>query len=119
MGFDSPETYFREKGQHMTIYGAAEKVARGAAMLDSRYPGWERLINVHNLDLGDPQYCILGQLNASSSMTPFSTGLEDLFGEGASLVDAIAHGFDSPYGYSGYPELDAAWKTQIYTRRGV
>lgn len=48
----------------MTEYTAAmahAAVARGAAWLDKRCPQWVSHIDLEVLDLGRPDYCILGQ----------------------------------------------------------
>jgi hypothetical protein len=41
---------------------AAERVARGAAMLDGTAPGWESRIDPASLDLADPCRCVLRQV---------------------------------------------------------
>lgn len=39
-----------------------EVVQNGAALLDEVVPDWRSRIKVINLDLGDSQFCVLGQL---------------------------------------------------------
>ena len=41
----------------------ATAAARGAKLLDKVRPGWFREINISALDLGNGEYCIIGQLN--------------------------------------------------------
>ena len=38
-----------------------KRVARGAALLDEKRPGWEAMIDLSSLDISDPYKCILGQ----------------------------------------------------------
>lgn len=40
----------------------AERVARGAAWLDEKYPGWFNKIDLSILDLADCTQCVLGQV---------------------------------------------------------
>ena len=39
-----------------------ERVAKGAAILDAKKPGWERQIDIASLQLADSCHCVLGQL---------------------------------------------------------
>ena len=39
-----------------------KEVERGAALLDSTYPGWEYVVDLPLLDIASGQFCILGQL---------------------------------------------------------
>ena len=39
----------------------SERVAAGAALLDSRRPGWYQGIDLNRLDIADPVNCVLGQ----------------------------------------------------------
>lgn len=41
---------------------ARERVAKGAALLDERLPGWWNKVDTKNLDTGDLDHCVLGQL---------------------------------------------------------
>ena len=41
---------------------AAKAVARGARLLDKIMPGWDKKIDLHDLDLSDGSTCVLGQL---------------------------------------------------------
>lgn len=41
---------------------ARAAVARGVALLDSKVPGWWRVINLDQLDMSDCNDCMLGQL---------------------------------------------------------
>ena len=44
-----------------------EQVARGAALLDERKPGWHRQINLERLDMANPCLCVLGQVFAEAA----------------------------------------------------
>lgn len=41
---------------------SAERVARGAAWLDERFPGWERKIDLGILDISDAECCVCAQV---------------------------------------------------------
>jgi len=41
-----------------------ENVARGAAFLDEKAPGWEKHIELEELELSSPSYCVLGQMGS-------------------------------------------------------
>jgi hypothetical protein len=58
----------------MTIHEARERVARGAALLDEKRPGWSGRINTGPLELACPTLCILGQLYGH-----FNLGRDTLF----------------------------------------
>lgn len=49
----------------MTQTEARERVARGAALLDEKRPGWANAINTGELDMSVDCMCILGQLEGS------------------------------------------------------
>jgi hypothetical protein len=46
----------------MTAAEARERVARGAALLDEKQPGWEYEIDPGTLDLANGCLCVLGQV---------------------------------------------------------
>lgn len=86
----------------------------GAAWLDAEHPGWFWRIDLRTLDIGYPDYCILGQL-----------GIDDDI-ERAWLAD---HGFWTPVGdpddddnyaareLAAYDALTAQWRALILVRR--
>jgi len=39
-----------------------EQIAKGAALLDEKWPGWENVISLDTLDIGSSCDCIIGQL---------------------------------------------------------
>lgn len=57
----------------MTEINYAERVAKGAALLDERRPGWALVIDLPTLDISDCDYCVLGQL-----MGDYADGLDTL-----------------------------------------
>jgi hypothetical protein len=105
----------------------AERVAKGAALLDEKRPGWDAAIDLAVLDLESCRLCVIGQLfGAAYEMAwagrwpdggwlgPFSYGV-DALGLGPSLRAEFAHGFD---GRSGeYADLTAEWRRLIAARR--
>lgn len=44
------------------MYGIAERVARGAAWLDPRYPNWWAKLDISTLDVASCHQCVLGQV---------------------------------------------------------
>ena len=83
----------------------AVRVARGAALLDAKRPGWEHEIDLRRLDLGSWCDCVVGQLFGD-----YSDGL------GALGIHywGISHGFSSGSGM--YAGLTRAWKRLIRER---
>lgn len=51
-----------ESGPHQGTEEFADRVARGAALLDQADPGWQDRINPLTLNIADPFNCVLGQL---------------------------------------------------------
>lgn len=105
---------------------AAERVARGAALLDEQRPGWwSRITN--RLDITCPCRCILGQsFEEEGTNFGYDNGLEALGpAEGdASAVDlwAFEHGFLVDYGrpsdwQADVRDVEAEWIRVIEQRR--
>jgi hypothetical protein len=98
-----------------TLTTAEERAARGAALLDTRYPGWEQLIDRDTLIMQYCDVCILGQLYGS-----YSAGLRAIFA--VTVADAWEaadrHGFciDKPRLIT-YADQDEAWAAEITRRR--
>ena len=40
----------------------AKRVAKGAALLDIKRPGWEKEVNIYSINMNSPYACILGQI---------------------------------------------------------
>jgi hypothetical protein len=90
----------------MTQY--AERVCRGAELLDMDRPGWEREIDVSDLAMSSCDRCILGQLYRD-----FYSGLRRLslaFGR-----MAWDHGFTG-FGMEEFACLASAWRREIRAR---
>jgi hypothetical protein len=104
----------------------AERVARGAALLDSEIPGWWQLIDVDSLDINDCYACVIGQLFADEAMhwNPFEVGAAWLIGRDAYGCDThapalIDHGFSVSRSddETEVNALTAEWKRLISERR--
>ncbi len=68
----------------------AERVARGATLLDEKMPGWAERIKLNELVLHNPCRCVLGQLFEGD----FGEAVMNLFdGDEQAIVE---HGFDVP-----------------------
>lgn len=107
----------------------AARVAKGAALLDEKRPGWERLIDLGILDIESGFACVTAQL---SGVRNFKVGREQL---GLDKASYIAHGFNTegdcdccvsqedldrlPEGYhqdAAYATLNTLWKDLISKR---
>lgn len=86
-------------------------VARGAALLDRRYPGWASL-DPDTLDVSDGTTCPLAQ----ASRKFFTAALEEL-GMWNDWERCRLHGFIPNYalGYSS-GRLNAAWRMEVERR---
>jgi hypothetical protein len=103
----------------------AERVARGAAYLDEREPGWDERIDLETLDLYAPCRCVLGQL--ATDLNRWGD-VRARFGlRAAWMTDsrptADALGFNVPDGeqqiHRQYLNLTAAWRELIEARRAA
>jgi hypothetical protein len=96
------------------------QVARGAALLDEKLPGWDQRIDLDNLDLGNKCNCVLGQeFDDDDAVGPlefgYDAGLRELFaGDDDKAVD---HGFLAA-DYEPHDQLTAEWRRVILARRG-
>lgn len=102
-----------------TTITVAERVARGAALLDHEDPGWWQRIDVSGLDLASCQACVLGQLFGE-----FNDGVEAVFPRRLDKVDkrigfAASRGFDviDDVASDSFDALTAAWLDLINERR--
>jgi hypothetical protein len=100
----------------------AENVARGAALLDQKIPGWEHQINVASLDIGSCNDCIIGQLFGGY----YPDRLDSLFNcrvyEDDYCKNRVEHGFTwDRYDDSNVAadQLTQCWKHEIYKRKNV
>jgi hypothetical protein len=98
------------------------RVARGAALLDEKLPGWVERIDLDKLKLSSGCNCILGQTwdgPTSADSSPFGAHADALALGGD---DDIEHGFNAggEDWFSNEPEyeaLTAEWKRLILARR--
>lgn len=101
---------------------ASELVARGAALLDSRLPGWADQIDLESLNIADGCECVLGQLGSrrvnldrlSWEPRPWQNGfaeLADAFG-----IATWEFGFSARNHVTNLDLLDA-WNDEIVARR--
>ena len=95
----------------------AERVARGAAYLDEREPGWWQRIDLDALDLAVPCKCVLGQLDGGRHGKNWAKIVKAFglrFGSTEGERFAIALGFDR-HRETG-AELTDAWRALISAR---
>jgi hypothetical protein len=97
----------------------AERVAKGAALLDEKIPGWDKDIDLARLDLASPCRCILGQLHysedASEAFDDYWVGLGRL---NMNAFTSMAFGFAAfSYRQGEYDALGAEWSRVILARR--
>ena len=71
----------------------AERVAKGAALLDERQPGWPRWVNVATLDVDDCWRCPLGQVFGGYGSGVVALNLSD--------HETIVHGFAGTHDEAG------------------
>jgi hypothetical protein len=98
------------------------RVARGAALLDEKLPGWVERIDLDKLKLSSGCNCVLGQTWDGSTDTGYSA-----FGAHADALalggdDDIEHGFNAGSGNwftdaDEYTALTAEWKCVVLARR--
>lgn len=92
-------------------------VARGAALLDEKLPGWAERIDLATLELSSCYRCVLGQLFArhplptENAFSPYGLGVVAL---------ALADERPSWYGFDGKDadSLNVEWRRVIIKRRG-
>jgi hypothetical protein len=104
----------------MTYTEAVDNVARGAALLDKKYPGWDRRIDMNALDMSNECACVLGQLEG-----PYWSAIERMWPDGAWRGRAASHGFNLAYDIndsidslpSQFDLLQLAWTELITARR--
>lgn len=103
----------------MTKEIAAERVSRGASMLDRQMPGWAERINVGTLKIEGCTDCILGQVYGE-----FGKGAFQLLYDPTTPCDlyglAIEYGFgadcQTPGPAMGYENLQDTWIEAIADR---
>lgn len=123
---------------------AAERVARGAKLLDEKAPGWHYLIQLDELKMSSCHTCILGQLFGPAfeacvledsgippfvefgngyregCYSPFDIGKFAMGAPSDDLEDTDAwvelHGFITGSSDTEYAELTALWAAEIAKR---
>ncbi len=85
----------------------AERVARGAALLDEKIPGWDKRIDLKTLNLGSCTECIVGQTRF------YEVGYDSAYGFDIIFEDE-RRGPAAPHLYD---DLTAAWRELIESRR--
>ena len=93
----------------------AERVERGAALLDERIPGWWKHIDLSRLDVASGCDCVAGQLPGG-----YVKVADDLFGPGVTYDSEADHGFEAEgFGTdtAEFAELTVAWRDLIEARR--
>jgi hypothetical protein len=114
----------------VSAYDAAERVTKGAALLDERVPGWPARIDLSRLDLSDGCRCALGQLWADDApyYEPYVYGLAALGLDGLDEGGG-EYGFCLPISLTAssatsddldaaFDELDELWIAEIRRRTG-
>lgn len=106
--------------EHTTVEEYAARVRRGAQLFDTKRPGWAHKVNRDLLDMGDPSFCVLSQVEQDR----FTYAARGIFRDFVSdyrylLVD---YGFDilSKYllehGQGDYKILNELWIDEILKR---
>ncbi|HEV2376203.1 MAG TPA: hypothetical protein VGS19_29040 [Streptosporangiaceae bacterium] len=97
----------------------AERVAAGAAFLDTRDSGWWQRIDLEHLDLGDGCRCILGQLLDDYISVEYVHFRHARHAYGLGYPETTDLGFDAdPDGPDDeFEQLTAAWAALIASRR--
>lgn len=114
----------------MSMKKARKRVARGAALLDAKRPGWRDQINLKDLSLSSCTNCIIGQtFGPEYEADEANFGLGDPFGHGVQVLDledgeayrlVPRHGFDTDdHGTVTYAELNRAWRELLAPVEGV
>src|SRR5258708_40306755 len=97
----------------------AERVARGAALLDEKMPGWAEHIDLDTLNLASSCRCVLGQLHPNLE-APDDAYLDGLNHLDVSTTDDSGYGFDtSDEDDDEYERLTTTWRELIEARRAA
>ena len=95
-------------------------VKHGANWLDENYPDWVEKINLYDLDMGDCQNCMIGQV-----VGDYNDIVRGDYGpQGKTVEWAQEHGFevndfdDMDSIYSEYVQLETVWSEEVRNRLG-
>lgn len=109
----------------MTEIDYAARVAKGAALLDEKKPGWERRIDLGTLDVQSGYSCVTAQLSGADS---WYRGMEQLGLTAGDSGTYVSHGFnaeshdameDEAEEYDqddAYATLNSLWRELIESR---
>ncbi len=92
----------------------AERVARGAALLDERRPGWAGEVNAERLEMNDCYECVLGQLFGGFIDGWAALDLDDKDTPDCGFEAESHH--NPPSHNPEYAALKAAWLAEIAAR---
>lgn len=93
-----------------------ERVAAGAKLLDENEGGWAKRINMTVLDMGEADFCVLGQLYGNYWDAVAEKERVTLDGKVEPTSTAYELGFQS-HTDLGYRQLQRCWKDEIRARR--
>ena len=97
----------------------AANVARGAGFLDTTYPDWYRFdFDWENLDLGNAEKCIIGQLSRSAApWVGYADGLALVSPNGQATQYGYCHGSIRGMTYAEATQFyDTCWKAEVEKR---
>lgn len=104
----------------------AERVERGAALLDEKVQGWSARVDADRLDLRSCRDCVVGQVFADLvydddgyDVVAYDEGIYQL-GITRRGAGETAHGFSLPHWSDDdddYAALTALWRSEIEARR--
>jgi hypothetical protein len=108
-----------KKGLVRAADAATARALAGAAYLDGKFgPGWDRAVDLDQLDIGSPLHCVLGQLGQKGyrCLPTFQRAVDCGFSCGL-LSDLLALFYRPPAAARSYDLLTAAWKALLSRRR--
>lgn len=84
-----------------------EEIYNGMELLDQIFPGWQEYIDLTELDMDSPTWCVLGQIGAHIRVGNYyamiaKLGLND-------FETAATHGFSAYNRSYDYNDLTRAW----------
>lgn len=99
------------------VAGIPTRVAAGAEWLDANRPGWVDLVDLDNLDMAHPYYCLLGQLYEPYDAAPIERAR--LTGLGFWTTVPGTGELGRELAGQEYDLLDREWERLILARRAV
>jgi hypothetical protein len=90
-----------------------ERVNRGIALMDQKYPHWWRVLDIQTLDLRSTSNCVLGQVAGD-----FLDGMNTLFGRPGYVPwhVGVDHGFDAT-SWQNTKHVQSLWKNEVARRQ--